>query len=73
MLPTGEMLKMLRIYRVYRQKMCLNWGNVKNVKNVKSFLGLDPPLFGFFFEKMLPTGEMLKMLKFKGVTYKKNA
>ena len=40
---------------------------------VKSFLGLAPPLLGLFFEKMLPTGEMLKMLKFKGHTHKKSA
>ena len=31
----------------------------------------EPPLFWvYFFEKMLPTGEMLKMLKFKGPTHK---
>ena len=32
---------------------------------------MSPPLWVYFFEKMLPTGEMLKMQKFKGLTHKK--
>ena len=67
MLPTGEMLNMLKNLKGLPTRKVLKTGEMlKTVKNVRSFLGLDPPppqKRDKTNPKMLPTGEMLKMLK----------
>ena len=66
---------MLKIWRAYPQKNASHWGTVKNVKNVKSFLGLDPPppKKKDKTQKVLKTGEMLKMLKIQRAYPQKSA
>ena len=63
MLKTGEMLKMFKNLKGLLTKKVLKTGEM--FKNVKKILGLDPPPQKKETKppKMLPTGEMLKMLK----------